>query len=258
MKQKITLTEILRSFLGHRDNWIFITAIVGGAIFLLMNDPRWGLLGWYLLGWLIFFPQEYLTHRIILHPPVPKNRFFYGLVYRMHYGHHQLPKRLDLMYMPSWLILFLSVFNIAFMWLITVDSLSWVATIIGAYTGYLVFEWSHLLCHVPYKAKSKWLQAVRRRHMLHHYHNEHHWYTVSIPAMVFDVLFGTAGSNQTVVRTTTAASMGLSDDHPFNRWAQQKYADNSDGDLLQSAIWLDMRGVDEHSSDSSDITRKAA
>ena len=43
----------------------------------------------------------------------------------------------------------------------------------------LGYEWSHYLIHSDYRPKSRAFRAVWRNHRLHHYKNEHYWFTVT-------------------------------------------------------------------------------
>ena len=44
--------------------------------------------------------------------------------------------------------------------------------------------------HSDYRPQSRWLRSVWRNHRLHHYKNEHYWFTVTT-AGTADRLFGT-------------------------------------------------------------------
>jgi sterol desaturase/sphingolipid hydroxylase (fatty acid hydroxylase superfamily) len=43
----------------------------------------------------------------------------------------------------------------------------------------LGYEWSHYLIHSDYKPKTRVYRAIWRDHRLHHYNNEHYWFTVT-------------------------------------------------------------------------------
>ena len=52
------------------------------------------------------------------------------------------------------------------------------------------YEWTHYLVHSDYRPRSRWFRAVWRNHRLHHYKNEHYWFTVTTSGTA-DRLFGT-------------------------------------------------------------------
>ena len=52
------------------------------------------------------------------------------------------------------------------------------------------YEWVHYLVHSDYRPRSKAFRAVWRNHRLHHYKNEHYWFTVTTSGTA-DRLFGT-------------------------------------------------------------------
>jgi hypothetical protein len=59
------------------------------------------------------------------------------------------------------------------------------AAIIG-----LLYEWTHYLIHSDYRPRSRAYRALWRNHRLHHYKNEHYWFTIT-----------TAGTADRVLRT---------------------------------------------------------
>jgi sterol desaturase/sphingolipid hydroxylase (fatty acid hydroxylase superfamily) len=52
------------------------------------------------------------------------------------------------------------------------------------------YEWVHFLVHSDYRPRTRAFRAVWRNHRLHHYKNEHYWFTVTT-AGTADRLFGT-------------------------------------------------------------------
>jgi hypothetical protein len=72
------------------------------------------------------------------------------------------------------------------------------------------YEWTHYLIHSDYKPKSKWYRGVWRNHRLHHYKNEHYWFTVTT-AGTADRLFGTYPDPATVKSSKTVKALHASD-----------------------------------------------
>jgi len=52
----------------------------------------------------------------------------------------------------------------------------------------LGYEWTHYLVHSDYRPRSRAYRAVWRNHRLHHYKNEHYWFTVTTAATADRVL----------------------------------------------------------------------
>lgn len=70
----------------------------------------------------------------------------------------------------------------------------------------LVYEWTHYLIHSDYRPRSRAYKAVWRNHRLHHYKNEHYWFTVTTTASA-DRLLGTYPDPATVQTSPTAKNL---------------------------------------------------
>ncbi len=234
-----TLRKALWEFLSFWENWVFIIPLFCWLGLIVFDHPTWESLQWFALGWLCFLPQEYLVHVYILHFPIPKHPTLYRLFYRLHYGHHDLPKRLDLMFMPLWLTLPMLGFNcLAFYYGITNDPHQLWCMLSGLYTGYLLFEWTHALNHVPYTPQTKIGKYLKTTHLWHHHHNEHYWFGVSLPAVIFDLLCFTSGDQKKRSASDTGRYLGLASNDPNLLQARQFYARHSNGALQHSRLWL--------------------
>lgn len=236
-RSNVTIFEVFIEFVKHFDNLVFLIPALGMCGWVATTDPEIQYLGWFVLGWLIFLPQEYLTHVYILHAKLTKSEPLYRIMYRLHYGHHDLPRRADLMYMPLWLTIPMAIGNMLIFALITQTPEQWMVTLSGLFSGYLLFEFTHLICHVPHRPKTKWGKLVRSHHLWHHYRNENHWFSVSLPALPIDILFGTAGEKEDVKLSGTAEYLGFDKDHQWVRNAREHFAKRSNGDMDSSRLW---------------------
>lgn len=236
--RSIGMVDVMRAFLGCRDNLLFVIPCATLIGIGLATGPRWTDVLWFAFGWLVFLPQEWLTHVYILHWRGIKSETSYRWMYRLHYGHHDFPKRDDLMYMPLWLTVPTTVFNLVFFLWFADDLRDSLAAFSGALLGYIVFEWAHLLCHVPIIPKSAMWRKIRDRHLAHHYVNERHWYSVSPPAQFIDSLFGTGGQRQEVEKTGTGRLLLENLDNDWVQRARERFAARSSGDPTQSLIWV--------------------
>jgi len=237
-RRRASLMEVHLEFVSHPDNWIFLGLALGIAAGLLFSGPEPRDLLWLGLGWLVFIPQEYFTHVHLLHTPIPRTRRLYTWLYRMHYGHHDHPRRHDLMYMPLWLTLPMMLGNVLLLWALTPTLRAFWAAFGGALLGYLVFEWSHLLCHVPYVPRSRLWRHIRTQHMLHHFSNEKSDYAVAPWSLFMDRLMRTRAQREAVVRSPSCRYLGLDADHPWVAHARTHFAKCSSGDQTCSRLWL--------------------
>lgn len=71
----------------------------------------------------------------------------------------------------------------------------------------LVYEWVHWMAHTDYTPRSRWLKQVVRRHRLHHYRSEKHWYAFTVPEV--DDWFGTGGAPRDVEASGTVRDLGV-------------------------------------------------
>jgi hypothetical protein len=235
LPRRSRLLDVHREFLSHVDNWVFIVPALAIAIGLLANQPAWSDLLWLACGVLLFIPQEYFTHVYVLHAPLPSRLRAYLWMYRLHYGHHDHPRRHDLMYMPLWLTLPMLAANVGLFWLITPDQRAFFAAFGGALVGYIVFEWSHLLCHVPYVPTSRVWKHVRTQHLLHHFADEQRGFSVAPWSLGMDALM--ASRNDPKRRSANCRHLGLPADHPWLDIARQRFAANTNGDEAASRLW---------------------
>lgn len=237
-RARITVADVAIEFFSTRDNAMFCIACATLIFLGMTHSPRWTDVLWFLAGWAIFLPQEWLTHVYILHWKIIPNERCYLWAYRLHFGHHDFPRRHDLMFMPLWLTLPMVLLNLAVFFAIAGDARDALAGFAGALAGYMVFEWSHLVCHVPLIPSSRLWRVIRDRHLAHHYVNEHHWHSVSPPAQFIDRLLGTSGERQSVERSGTGRFLLKDLDPAWIEKARGRFAGHSNGDLEQSSLWL--------------------
>ena len=189
---RVTLGGAWRSFWRHPSPWMiaaFLTASVVARV--VVGGGSW----WELVipGALIaLFPAiEWGIHVGILHwkprrlGPVEVD----SLLARKHREHHADPRDIPLVFIPSPVLVWLlpAYAAIALLTLPPTVALSLLVSIYGLMFGY---EWTHYLIHSDYKPASAAYRSVWRNHRLHHYKNEHYWFTVTT-AGTADRLFGT-------------------------------------------------------------------
>jgi hypothetical protein len=234
---RVTMLDVHREFVAHAGNWPFLALAIGIAGGLLITGAQWADAAWLAFGLLLFVPQEYFTHVWLLHRRLPRTQRGYEWMYRLHYGHHDHPRRHDLMYMPMWLTLPMMGGNLLLFWLLTPDTRAFWAAFGGATLGYLVFEWSHLLCHVPFVPKSRLWRHVRSQHLLHHFADEKRGFSVAPWSLFMDTLMRTQLQRGAGPRSSSCRYLGLEAGHPWIAQARERFAAHSSGDATASRLW---------------------
>ena len=239
---RVGLGAVLREFFSHRDNAAFglllLLVVMSLAPAVKPSDALW-----FALGWVLFLPQEWLTHVYVLHWICPPRKALYRWMYRLHYGHHDLPNRHDLMYMPLWLTLPMTAANYVLFAAAAPSQHEAHAAFAGALVGYLLFEVSHLICHVPMPVTGLW-GRIRARHLAHHFIDETRCFSVSPPAQWIDRAAGLRARGESDCRPPQAVRSALCRtlvpglDPAWTAAARQHFAARSSGDVNRSRLWL--------------------
>lgn len=200
------------------------------------------LLGMWLLGWGMLFVtgnahllwlaplgvlaqmlNEYSVHRFLFHWPAPKSQFWFDVLYRVHYGHHDFPNKKALFFVPVWFAVPMALIHVVLAYgalrLIGVSSPlvgATTFTFIGGITAFLFYEWFHMTAHTNVK---KWAleRHVTRLHGMHHFRDYRRWYHVNPGGFVIDKIMGTAIPNDEIKQQGRAeflSTMGLRPDDP--------------------------------------------
>jgi hypothetical protein len=148
---------------------------------------------WLPLVMIAAFPFfEWIVHVCILHwrPRSIGRMTLDPLLARKHREHHADPRDVPLVFIPwqalIWLVLgYVAIGLFAFPRLGLGLTFLTVIGLLG-----LGYEWTHYLIHSDYRPVSRVYRAVWRNHRLHHYKNEHYWFTVT-----------TSGTADRVLRT---------------------------------------------------------
>ena len=192
-RTNISLGEAWRRFWRWPSPWMisgFLVAsvvgrvLVGGGSLLELLIP---------VGLVAAFPViEWVIHVVILHwrprslGPVAID----SLLARKHREHHADPRELPLVFIPWRALLWLLPAYAVVAWFAVPTRASALTLLVSVYGIKLAYEWTHYLVHSDYRPRSRWFRSVWRNHRLHHYKNEHYWFTVTT-AGTADRLFGT-------------------------------------------------------------------
>lgn len=237
MNNQSTLLATLRNtYFSDKSIVIYGALTILLCIVSFLQLPVSEVLTLFVTGWIIYLPEEYLSHVLVFHGPLFKNKHMYRLMYRLHLGHHDKPRRIDLLFTPLWYTLPALLLNVVIFSIVTNDAYQIAALTSGLIFGYLLFEWWHLIVHSPYQLNSV-LRYVRNQHMGHHHWNERRWFTISPPALILDFFFRTGGKIQKAPRSSNPMTSGLnnSDERLVN--ARRYYREFSDWKEDESALW---------------------
>ncbi len=208
-RRSISLGDAAKGFWWHPSPWM-----IGG--FLLCVATARGLVGdWRVsdlltpLVMLAVFPFfEWAVHVCILHwRPRRVGAFTIDpLLARKHREHHVDPRDVPLVFIPwqvhLWLLpVVLAIGLVAFPRIeLGLTYMTFVA-MLG-----LGYEWTHYLIHSDYRPRTRVYRAVWRNHRLHHYKNEHYWFTVTTSGTA-DRVLGTYPDPQRVESSPTARAL---------------------------------------------------
>lgn len=208
-RNQVTLRDAARGFVDHPSPWMIASMLVGALVArLLVGGWRWtdALVPVVMVA--IFPFVEWVVHVFVLHwKPRHLGRVeLDSLLARKHREHHADPRDIPLVFIP-WQVLaklipvYVAVALLAFprvgLGLTALVSLG----VLGMF-----YEWTHYLIHSDYKPRSKAFRAVWRNHRLHHYKNEHYWFTVT-SAGTADRVLGTYPDPTSVQSSPTVKAL---------------------------------------------------
>jgi hypothetical protein len=213
-RRSISLGTAFAEFVKHPSPWMLFALAAGGLI------ARLAVGDWQLSDALLpvimvaVFPvYEWLIHVFILHwkPRRIGHVKLDSILARDHRRHHADPRDVPLIFIPTqamyWIVpatVAISVFAFPRLGL----GLTYLVMIS---TAGLIYEWVHFLVHSDYRPVTKLYRAVWNNHRLHHYKNEHYWFTVTTSGTA-DRLFGTHPDPTSVPKSNTARNLhALSD-----------------------------------------------
>ncbi|HEY0645011.1 MAG TPA: sterol desaturase family protein [Nocardioides sp.] len=211
---QVTLAETGRAFWRYPSPWIILGFLLA-ALAARAVVGRWAWTD--LLAPLVFlavFPLvEWLIHVFILHwrPRRIAGVEVDSLLARDHRRHHADPRDVPLVFIPwralVWVVvlpgLVLPLVGGALLGASLHARLSFVVTLAVVL---FVYEWTHYVIHSDYKPRTRAYKAIWRNHRLHHYKNEHYWFSVTTSG-TSDRLLGTFPDPATVPTSPTAKDL---------------------------------------------------
>ena len=208
-RRNLSLPGAGSAFWRHPSPWLLSGFLLLSAVArTVVGGGSW----WELLipvALVAFFPViEWVIHVGILHwrprhvGPVQVD----SLLARKHREHHADPRDLPLVFIPwpvlTWL---LPAYVVIALLAIPSAPAAW-TLLVSVYAVMFGYEWTHYLIHSDHRPRTRAYRAVWRNHRLHHYKNEHYWFTVTT-AGTADRLFGTHPDPETVPTSPTAKNL---------------------------------------------------
>ena len=205
----VGLGEAGRAFWLHPSPWLISTFVAGSVTLrVVVGGGSW----WELAipaALVASFPViEWLIHVVVLHwrPRRVGSVEVDSLLARKHRAHHADPRDLPLVFIPWPVLTWLLPAYVAVLLLVMPTLPSALSLLVSVYAIKLGYEWIHYLVHSDYRPRSRWFRSVWRNHRLHHYKNEHYWFTVT-SAGTADRLFGTYPEPATVPTSPTVRQL---------------------------------------------------
>ena len=213
-RRSITIGAAFAEWIKHPSPWALFGLAAGGLAARLAHGD-WQVSDAILPAIMIaVFPvYEWIVHVFVLHwkprrvGPVTVD----SILARKHRLHHADPRDVPLIFIPWQAMLWIVPVTVAIsVFAFPRLGLGLTYLFVISTTG-LVYEWVHFLVHSDYRPKTKLYRAVWNNHRLHHYKNEHYWFTVTT-AGTADRLFGTYPEPTSVPKSNTARNLhALSD-----------------------------------------------
>jgi sterol desaturase/sphingolipid hydroxylase (fatty acid hydroxylase superfamily) len=151
---------------------------------------------------------EWVLHTALLHwrprrvGPVTLD----PLVARKHREHHADPRDTDLIFIPMPTLVLAVVATVAIgLFAFPRPELGLTFLLVQGLLG-SVYEWTHHLVHTDYRPRTRLVRAIRRNHRLHHFKNEHYWFTVTTSGTA-DRVLGTYPQPNEVPTSPTARAL---------------------------------------------------
>ncbi|NDJ89375.1 sterol desaturase family protein [Mycolicibacter kumamotonensis] len=209
VRSGFTLVDAGREFWRHPSPWVLsLTFIAALAARIVVGDWQFSDVVLPVLMVAAFPVFEWIIHIVILHwRPRTAGRFTLDpLLARKHREHHREPRRIELIFIPSQTLLWLIPTTVALP-LLVFNRLGLGLTFLVFITALgLVYEWTHYLIHTDYKPKYGAYRAIWRNHRLHHFKNEHYWFTITSTGTA-DRLLGTYPDQSAVPTSPTAKNL---------------------------------------------------
>lgn len=171
---KMNLRQLWIAYLTYPTILLYFALALASLVLAARNFAGWGATCISILAVVLIYPVVwYLLHRYVLHGQyLYKSRWTAAFWKRIHFDHHQDPHLLDVLFgAPSTTLPTIAVITLPVGWMIGGPGAA--ASAFG--TGVVItciYEFFHCIQHLNYKPKAAWIQRMKARHVLHHFHDE--------------------------------------------------------------------------------------
>jgi Fatty acid hydroxylase superfamily len=181
-RKRFTLADAWRGLWSYPSPWMLAVTLFA-ALTLRVVVGDWQITDVVVpVVMLAAFPFfEWVVHVFLLHwrPRRVGRLTIDPLLARKHREHHVDPRNVPLIFIPWQALLWVIPATVAIAGLAFSRLGLGLTYVVFAVALGLAYEWSHYLIHSDYKPKTRLYRAVWRNHRLHHYKNEHYWFTVT-------------------------------------------------------------------------------
>ena len=190
---RMSLKELVVAYFQYYSIQAYLLLATISIAIAIWNPPTLaqGILAW--VAATVIYPLVwYILHRWVLHSQwMYKSPLTARTWKRIHYDHHQDPNHLEVLFGALYTTLpTIAIATIPAGWLI--GGVGGAAVCFAA--GLLItcfYEFMHCIQHLAYKPKNRLAVEMKRRHMAHHFHDEHGNFGITSfwPDRLFDTLY---------------------------------------------------------------------
>lgn len=137
-----------------------------------------------IVGAVIYALAEYTVHRYLLHE-FPR---LAPILFAGHEQHHKHPQDIKYLFGPVYYDMAIYAIYMVAAWLAFRQLPPVVALVTGTLLFQFYYQWMHYAAHRPIAPRTAWGRWMKKKHLLHHFKDEHTWYGVSHP--VLDYVMG--------------------------------------------------------------------
>lgn len=173
---------MILTFFKHGSNAVLTLALVGLGFAFALGALAFSWVG-AIVGAAVFFTAEYTTHRFLFHARPTSIPFVLRLQHLLHYDHHVDPTKLELLFLPLWFTLPVSLLYFVVYYVIVRNGALAASLVFGSIFALTYYEWVHYVAHIPFVPKTRIGRYMKKYHLWHHFMNERYWFGVTNPAM---------------------------------------------------------------------------
>lgn len=215
---KMDIRDLTIAYFRYPDILVYLLLCAVASTTAFLAFTQWWQLAIPAVFAVVSYPLAWhLLHRHVLHSQLLyRSKHTAAAWARIHYAHHQDPHDLRVLFGALYTTLpTLALVTMPVGWLI--GGLAGLAAAFAAGVGATLFyEYCHCMQHLRFVPKWKWIQRIKRNHLMHHFRNEN--YNFGITNYFWDKVSGTFRPDPaSVPRSETVFNIG------YTREMQQRY-----------------------------------